>query len=188
MIVVVSLITVATRMIDSPMMNLSTVAALALFSGTVVRHPLGFLLPLLIRGLTDVFVHLQTGYGFFPSWPFDYSAYVLIYFLGILIPRTPIRAGVGMGWRIAGRTAAVLGGSGAAVLVYFLLSNFGVWLIWPDTYAHTTAGLIDCFTKAIPFVRGTILGNLVAAPLFYGAWYCLAAVVPVDQRLAAQTQ
>ena len=184
-LIVVSLLTVATRLVDSPMANLSTMAVLALFAGTVVRHPAGLLLPLLIRVLTDGIVHLQTGYGFFPSWPFDYSAYVLIYVIGLAIPRQPLQGEDATPGRLIGRLAAVVGGTSLSVLIYFVLSNFGVWQMWPDTYPPTVAGLMDCFTKAIPFVKGTIWGNMVAGPVFYVAWYMVSAAALEEQQVAS---
>ena len=126
----------------------------------MVRHPIAFLLPLAIRVLTDGLLHWKTGYGFFPSWPLDYLAYVLIFFVGRQIQPK--------------RYLAVVTGSVASIAIYFLLSNFGVWLMWADTYSRSVAGLVECFVKAVPFARGTILGNLIAAPAFFALWNAFA--------------
>lgn len=160
----VCLVSLATRLIDSPLSNFSSMAALALLCGSVVRHPAGVLVPLAVRLLTDVLVQIKTGYGFFPSWPFDYTAYLLIFCLGRFV--------------MARSYKAVFGGAIASVAVYFVLSNFGVWLMWPDTYPRTIAGLTDCFAMAIPFARGTVLGNLIAAPFFFGVWNAVSASLP----------
>lgn len=45
-----------------------------------------------------------------------------------------------------------------ASFTFFLVSNLGVWWHW---YPHTTAGLITCFTLALPFYKRTLLGDLV---------------------------
>ena len=153
-------VSVALRFLDTPLLNFSSVVALSLLCGSVTRHRVAFLLPLAVRVLTDALLHLTTGHGFFPSWPFDYSAYVLIFLVGRQVSPS--------------RYSAVLGGSIASIVIYFLLSNFGVWLIWPDTYPRTAAGLMDCFVKAVPFARGTILGNLIAAPVFFAMWNAFA--------------
>ena len=42
-------------------------------------------------------------------------------------------------------------------VVFFIISNFGVWLIG---YPKTVSGIIMCFTAAIPFFINTILGDL----------------------------
>ncbi|MDG1894367.1 MAG: hypothetical protein P8J37_05630 [Fuerstiella sp.] len=153
-------VSIGLRFLDTPLLNFSSVVALALLCGSVVRHPVAFLLPLGVRVLTDVLLHLKTGHGFFPSWPLDYSAYVLIFLVGRQVAPK--------------RYTAVIGGSIASIAIYFLLSNFGVWLIWPDTYSRSAAGLVECFVKAIPFARGTILGNLIAAPVFFAMWNAFA--------------
>ena len=132
--------------------------ALTLLCGSVSRErsSLLLLLPLAIRVLTDVLVHAKTGYGFFPSWPFDYSAYAGILLIGRFVP---VR-----------NYAYVIGGGAVSVAMYFVLSNLGVWFIWSETYPRTLSGLVECFAMAIPFARGTIYGNLLIAPIFFVAW------------------
>ena len=163
---------VCTRLIDSHMPNLSCLGAVALFCGSALRGPKWLLLPLAIRVVTDIVIHLKTGYGFFPSWPFDYSAYVLIWAVGLYVPKK--------------RYTAVLAGAAGSVVIYFLLSNFGVWLIWPDTYPRTLAGLTECYVNAVPFARGTVMGNLIAAPVFFAAWNAVSAGVPSVSSLSEE--
>ncbi len=45
-----------------------------------------------------------------------------------------------------------------ASLLFFLISNFGVWLNW---YPRTTAGLLDCYLLALPFYGRTLMGDLL---------------------------
>jgi len=42
-------------------------------------------------------------------------------------------------------------------VVFFIISNFGVWLIG---YPKTVSGFVMCYTAAIPFFINTILGDL----------------------------
>ncbi len=156
----VCVVSVSLRLIDSPLSNFASMAALALFTGSIIRHPAAFLLPVAIRAITDLLIHAKTGYGFFPSWPFDYSAYALIYLFAAYNVRP------------AKYLSVFLGGI-AAVGTYFLLSNFGVWFM-SDMYPRTAAGLVECFTMAIPFARGTVLGNLIAVPVFFTIWNLFA--------------
>jgi hypothetical protein len=44
-----------------------------------------------------------------------------------------------------------------ASLLFFLLSNFGVWLYW---YPSTWSGLLACYLAALPFYRNTLLGDI----------------------------
>lgn len=45
-----------------------------------------------------------------------------------------------------------------ASLLFFLISNFGVWLYW---YPQNFEGLISCYTLAIPFYKNSLLSDLV---------------------------
>jgi hypothetical protein len=45
-----------------------------------------------------------------------------------------------------------------ASFLFFLISNFGVWLYW---YPQNFEGLIKCYTLAIPFYKNTLLSDLV---------------------------
>jgi len=55
-----------------------------------------------------------------------------------------------------------------ASILFFAITNFGSWI--GPWYPHTLNGLIDCFVKAIPFYRGTILGDLFYIGAFFGAY------------------
>jgi hypothetical protein len=70
----------------------------------------------------------------------------------------------------ASKYAYVIGGAVSSVAIYFLLSNLGVWYMWSETYPRTSGGLLECFTMALPFARGTIVGNLLIAPVLFLAW------------------
>lgn len=45
-----------------------------------------------------------------------------------------------------------------ASLLFFLISNLGVWWYWFD---HTLADLVVCYTLALPFYTRTLVGDLV---------------------------
>ena len=70
--------------------------------------------------------------------------------------------------RGAGRIAGV---SVASAFLFFAISNFGVWLVW---YPHTFSALADCYIKALPFLRNTLLSTLAYSAALFGA-YAMAA-------------
>jgi len=45
-----------------------------------------------------------------------------------------------------------------ASLLFFLISNFGVWYYW---YPHSLAGLGRCYLLALPFYRNTLIGDVL---------------------------
>lgn len=174
-IVAACAITVLLRVRDTPF-RLDSMIALALLCGTVVRHPLSILIPLAIRLFTDVLLWQKTGYGFYPSMAFDYAAY---FGIALMARSMPTR-------RYA---STMFAGSLLGPALFFLVSNFGVWYLWPETYAPTTTGLLNCYAAGIPFFKASFAGNFVFSLLFLGAWHVATAAnantenytaVPVD--------
>lgn len=54
-------------------------------------------------------------------------------------------------------------------VIFFLISNFGVWLtstMYPDTWT----GLIACYTAGLAFLRNSIIGNIFYVTLFFAAY------------------
>lgn len=162
-----AVLAIALRFAEVPLSNFGCMAALALLCGSLIRSPWGAAVPVLVRVTSDVLIHFKTGFGFYASWPFDYAAYLLIFFLvGRFVQ--------------PGQTARVLGGSVAAAALYFLISNFGVWAA-TDYYPHTAAGLLQCYTMGLPFASGTFVGNIVLGPVMFAA-ASLFGVSSVDWR------
>ena len=49
---------------------------------------------------------------------------------------------------------------------FFVLTNFGVWAFGDGAiYPHTPAGLVDCYVRALPFFRNTLVSMAVFLPL-----------------------
>jgi len=63
----------------------------------------------------------------------------------------------------------VIGGALGGSLIFFVISNFGVWLASP-LYPNTLEGLMMCYTAAIPFFHYTIAGNLVYCGVLFGGY------------------
>ena len=45
-------------------------------------------------------------------------------------------------------------------VIFFLISNFGVWLVG-NLYERNINGLIECYFMAIPFFKNTIISTLI---------------------------
>ncbi len=176
-IVAACAITVLLRVRDTPF-RLDSMIALALLCGAVVRHPLAILIPLGVRLFTDVLLWQKTGYGFYSSMAFDYAAYLGIALMARSVP-------------VQRYASTMFAGSLLGPAMFFLVSNFGVWYLWPETYAPTTAGLLSCYAAGIPFFKASFAGNFIFSLLFLGAWHIATAAsattdaytaVPMDGR------
>lgn len=54
---------------------------------------------------------------------------------------------------------SILGSALISSILFFLITNFGVWLSM-NFYPHTTQGLMACFTAALPFAATDFAGTL----------------------------
>ncbi len=63
----------------------------------------------------------------------------------------------------------ILAGSVSASVLFFLLSNFAVWL-QGDLYSLSGTGLLACYLAAIPFFHHTLLSTLFFAVGFWMMW------------------
>ncbi len=152
--------------------NFAAIGAIALFGGAYFSNRLlAVLMPLGILFVSDLFFGLiDPKMAFYSSQPIVYLGFLLIALIGFTLRsnKNPLR--------IAG---ASLGSSG----LFFLVSNFGVWLT-SGMYAKTLGGLITCYGAALPFLKYTISGDLVFNTVFFGAAFLISQRYP---KLLAQT-
>ncbi|MDT8069942.1 MAG: DUF6580 family putative transport protein [Terriglobia bacterium] len=73
---------------------------------------------------------------------------------------------LGMMLRKNDKLVRVAGASLIASISFFLISNLGVFLAW-NMYPKTWAGLVECYTLALPFFRNTLVSDMVFALAFF---------------------
>lgn len=128
--------------------NSVPVAAIALFAGAYLDRRLVPWVPLAIMAATDLVIGLHD--VFLYTW----GALVIVGFVGMFL-----RKGL-TAWKVAGLTVI-------SSLIFFAITNFGVWLAW---YPRTAQGLAECFIKALPFLRNDLAGNLFGAFVMFGSY------------------
>ena len=75
---------------------------------------------------------------------------------------------------IARTVAATLAGS----VLFFIVTNFGVWVSSQVTYPHTLTGLIECYAAAVPFFRNTLAGDLFYVGAMFGLFEFVKKFLP----------
>ena len=135
--------------------NFTPVLALALFGGVYLKRSQAILVPLALMMVTDLFL------GTYPSMPFTWVSILLVSAIGLLVRKAP------------GIKNTLIGSVGSAV-VFFIVSNFGVWLLW---YPHTMEGFLACYALAVPFFRGTLVSTLLYSVVLFGAYEVLASQI-----------
>ena len=131
-IITLIILAVITRLLPHPP-NFTPIAGMALFSvNRFSDKKLAFSLPIFCMILTDIFL------GFHAITPFVYISIIGISCIGYFSKKI--------------NSVAILKSS----ILFFFISNFGVWLLG---YPNTLAGLINCYTLALPFFINTVLGD-----------------------------
>lgn len=145
---VLVIFTVLTRFLPH-IPNFSPVLGMALFCGASTKNrKLAFLLPLIALFVSD------WALGFYGGIGFVYLSYVIAISLGMMMSKI--------------RVVNVLVSAMAVSLVFFVLSNLGVWL-FSGLYAPNSAGLVQCYIMALPFFHYTYLGTIVGAGVLFAA-------------------
>jgi hypothetical protein len=155
--------------------NLTAVGAVCLFGGAYFeRKWLAFLAPLAALAISDVFLQTFVYRGMGPNY-FKYVCFAATVPLGMLLQgRTRL---------LPVASAAV----GAAVL-FFLLSNFGVWFAGDGQsrmYPLTAAGLLACYLAAVPFSLNLLYGNLLFSGALFGGMELYRSALAYRRQKAA---
>ena len=138
--------------------NFTPIGALALFGGAHFKDlRLAMGVPLASMLLSDVLLALTVyGLAAFSMIPYVYLSFIVVVGLGRLV-RT--RRGIG----------PIALGALASSILFFVVTNFGVWLK-STLYPPTFEGLLTCYTTAIPFFRNTVASDALFAAVLFGGF------------------
>jgi hypothetical protein len=142
---------VSLRLLPHPA-NFAPVAAIAIFGGSTLPRRLAVWLPVAVMALSDASIGFYSYRIMFVVWG-SYLAIALVSSRWLRRPKL--------------KTGAALTVSGS--VFFFLSSNFAVWL-WGGMYAHSWAGLTQCFWLALPFFRNTFLSDLFYTATLFGLY------------------
>jgi len=153
--------------------NFSPLGAMALFGAAYFSKKWqGLLIPLIATWVSDLLINNVIYARYYPEFTWFYSgfywqygSYVLISITAFFLLRkvTPQR---------------VLAGALSATGIFFLLSNFGCWLGNP-MYGQNISGLLSCYAAGLPFLKGTLLGDLVYSGVLFGSFALIQSQIPV---------
>jgi len=161
--VVITLIGLAalSRLLPHPP-NFTAVGAMALF-GAAYLSPrwLGFAVPFAALWMSDLIINNVVYATYFDQFvwfynPSNYIGFGLVMVAGTLLLR-----------RI--RLSNLVLASFSASLIFFVVSNFAVWLSNP-LYPKTGEGLVACYMAGVPFFWNTLAGDLSFSLLLFGSF------------------
>lgn len=155
------------RLIPHPY-NFTPIAAMALFGGTYLQDKkLAFLIPLSAMFISDILLELVNGTGLHGQMLWVYGSMALITCMGFFLRGREQRQTI----MVASLTGSML---------FFLITNFGVWT--GGSYGYTSRGLLDCYVAAIPFFRGTVMGDLFYNLVFFAGFALIVRFNPAFIR------
>jgi hypothetical protein len=166
----------ATRMIPH-MFNFSPLGAMALFGAAHFQNKWqAFVIPIAATWLSDLFINNVIYAQYYPqfTWFYEgfywqYGSYLLIGLAGLLIFKKVTAPRVMLG---------VL----SSTFIFFLVSNFGCWN-GSTFYSQNLPGLGMCYAAGIPFLKGTMLGDLVYGVVLFGGFALVERRYFVTERV-----
>jgi hypothetical protein len=131
--------------------------AIAIFAGAYcARRSMALLITLLSIWVGDLFLnylYYDHFVLFYSGFYWQYGCYVLMVLLGGQLKSRSL--------------LAFLFATVGAAMMFFIISNFGVWLNW-NLYPHTIAGLITCYIAALPFLKISLLSGMAYSVILFG--------------------
>ena len=155
-IALVILVASLSRLLPHPP-NFTPIIAIGLFSGVYFRkeNTLSLIIPIMAMIISDLFL------GFHLISLFVYLSLIIVVFIGRNIKKI--------------KPTFILLGSLSGSIVFFIISNFGVFLIG---YPKSFAGFLTCYTAAIPFFYNSILGDLFFSGIIFLAYDVIKRTIP----------
>jgi hypothetical protein len=132
--------------------NFVPVVAMALVGGMYFDKKFAFIIPLAAMVLSDLVI------GFHATIPFVYGSMLVSTVIGVWLHSHK-------------KTGFVIGGTLLSSLIFFVVTNFGVWLTGGGWfYPKTWSGLVECYTMAIPFFQNSLSGDIVYTGVLIGVF------------------
>jgi Family of unknown function (DUF6580) len=156
MIYLIVALAIAARFIPGAA-NFSPVYAGLLFGGVYLKKRDSIWFPVVLLAASDLLLN-----AFMYSTPFRWAQ--TLNWVGF--------AAIAMiGWWLQKRLSAknVLAASVAGPTVFFLISNFAVWL-GTGMYPPTLGGLEACFVAAVPFYGNSLVSGVLFSGILFGAY------------------
>jgi hypothetical protein len=139
--------------------NFVPITAIALFGGVYLDKKHTFIVPVAALLISDYFI------GFYSGWQWVYGSFIAIGFIGLWL-------------RNHKEVIPVIGASLVGSLLFFVVTNFGVWITSLEMYPRTFSGLLECYVAAIPFFRNTLAGDLFYVGAMFGIFELSKKYIP----------
>ena len=138
--------------------NFTPILSIALISGLYIKNRFIILIPISIMLISDLLI------GSHITAPWIYFSIALICLIGYLIKNN---------------TANVILYSILSSILFFVISNFGVW--FTGGYTYSLEGLIACYIAAIPFFKNTFISTILFSVFIHTIYNSLNLIIKKKQ-------
>ena len=134
--------------------NFTPLISIVLVSSILFKGKRYFALPLIGLFLSDILLEIFhfNGYIFSSIFFWTYASLLLVFIFSF-------RFNNGINIK------NILFHSFSGALIFFIVSNFGVWVM--GGYSYSMTGLIACYTLAIPFFKNTLSSTLIYSAILF---------------------
>lgn len=152
--------------------NFAPVGAMGLFGAAYFRKSWALLLPFTALFLSDLVLNNTIYSAYFPTFTWISSPWMYLSFAAVVA--------AGLGWFSAGVSKLkIAGATVSSSLVFFLVSNLGVFLE-SGMYPKTAGGLLMCYTAGLPFLTNTLASDLLYSTVLFGAYQVAARKMALE--------
>ncbi|MEM6965154.1 MAG: DUF6580 family putative transport protein [Bacteroidota bacterium] len=173
LIVVMILAAAATRFLPHPP-NFTALGGMALFGAAYFSKKYwAFLVPFATLWLSDlilnnvVYAAYHDGFTLLPTYAvWTYVAFGLMILMGSKVLKKV-------------KLPRVIGASIGASLIFFLVTNFGVWFFDSmNVFTDDASGLLAAYAAGLPFFWNTLVGDLFFVGILFGGFELIKSVNP----------
>jgi len=162
--------------------NFAPVEGLTLFGAAYLkRKEFAYILPIALLYLSDLIINNTTARIYFTEnegiiW---FSNYMLYSFASLTLI---VLAGRFLLKKIAATNVIV--SALAASVIFFLVSNFGIWVHATSSYSKDLSGLMTAYIAGLPFLRSSVVSTLLFTCILFGAyeWFLKGYYAPAKRE------
>ena len=138
--------------------NVVPITAIALFAAAYLSKRQAVLVFFLTMVISDVII------GFY-----QWQVMTVVYFSFFIVTM------LGRYLRNHISATRLLGLTLVSSLLFFITTNWAVWQ-FTTLYPRTFAGLMECYTLALPFLKNSLMGDVLYSGLLFGLVYLVSLV------------
>jgi hypothetical protein len=150
--------------------NFAPFGAIALFGATYFQDKkLAFIVPVFAAWISGVILNNTVYTNVYPDF--------VLFDKDILWQSIAYSCSVIVGFYLLRSKATVsktIIGALSSSMIFFIITNFGFWTTGM-IYPLNPAGLMACFTAALPFYQSTLIGDLIYTTFFFGLYYLITS-------------